>query len=102
MHNERNNVEQEHFSKKKREDTGGVIFRFWALKRVSIFAFLVLKWGQGLRTFAAHPHPKFMGLPPPPLPPSNSGTFEGKKISPKKVTYVSLAPSLSIVLLQTL
>ena len=29
----------------------------------------------------------------------NSGTFEGKKISPEKVTYVPLAPSHSIVLL---
>ena len=27
----------------------------------------------------------------------NSGTFEGKKISPEKVTYIPLAPSHSIV-----
>ena len=44
----------------------GVIFRVWALKRVSVFAFLVLKQGQDSRTFAAHPYPKFAGVPPPP------------------------------------
>jgi len=27
----------------------------------------------------------------------NSGTFEGKKILPEKVTYVPLAPSHSII-----
>ena len=41
----------------------GVIFRVWALKRVSVFAFLVLKQGQDSRTFAAHPYPKFAGVP---------------------------------------
>ena len=37
----------------------GVVFWVWALKWVSFFAFLVLKQGQGSRTFVAHPYPKF-------------------------------------------
>ena len=59
----------------------GVIFRAWALKRVSIFAFFILKQGQGLRTFMAHPYPKIMGA----LPPRGGGGHA--KVAPRVAPY---------------
>ena len=58
----------------------GVIFRAWALKRVSIFAFFILKQGQGLRTFAAHPYPKIMAVPPGVVPKSLSESLPTPRV----------------------
>ena len=41
------------------------LYRYVPRNRVWFLRFSVLKQGQGSRTFAAHPYPKFAGVPPP-------------------------------------